>query len=397
VLRSITLAADIEVRSPTMNRHPYRSAVLASFLALAYASPASAQTKNDAQCIRGALFAELKHYQAEVESRRLPGQEVDARKVEEAIKPQWLFWVAGFDIRVNVARWFRTRNFKCLEQVFAELETAGATFVDGQSKLPAFLGGVREAVDAASGMTSAEIEDLMRDWLGLFPESILAQVSWVRMLNAAAWNARGEGFANTVTPNGARTFSRLNQEALARVDALAPRARDHLLGRYVTLRAIRESGIPRESLAKLSLEALRLFPNELGLPTYHAERLLPKWGGTTKDFEQFARQAREVVGEGQGDRLYASIYTQIAGLRSLHNFPEAQLDVVERGLVKLAETLDREHIVMLQDFGCRFQRESAVLHARRLWPKYAQQPRTYASANELDAVCREWLSSLPRT
>ena len=263
-----------------MNRHTYPFAVLAIALALANPTSATSQTQNHAECIReGVLSAQLEKLNNETESRRLSGQTPETRTIDEQRRRYWLFWSSDSDIRQNVERWLRERNFKCLEQISAEIETTGATFVDGQSKLPSFLGGARDAVDSARGLTSDEIADLMREWLGLYPDSILAQVTWVRMLSAAAWHARGSGFADTVTPDGARAFSQLNREALARVNALTSRARDHLLGQYVTLRAAQESTIPRESFAKLSLDALRRFPNELGLPTYVAERLLPRWGG----------------------------------------------------------------------------------------------------------------------
>ena len=380
-----------------MNRHTYPFAVLAIALALANPTSATSQTQNHAECIReGVLSAQLEKLNNETESRRLSGQTPETRTIDEQRRRYWLFWSSDSDIRQNVERWLRERNFKCLEQISAEIETTGATFVDGQSKLPSFLGGARDAVDSARGLTSDEIADLMREWLGLYPDSILAQVTWVRMLSAAAWHARGSGFADTVTPDGARAFSQLNREALARVNALTSRARDHLLGQYVTLRAAQESTIPRESFAKLSLDALRRFPNELGLPTYVAERLLPRWGGTTREFEQFARQVREVVGNDRGDLFYANLYTRIAGLRNLHNFPEAQLDIVESGLLKLADTLDEGHILTLQNFACRFRRDRVIWHAQRLWSKYAEQPNARAPANELDAMCREWVKSLPR-
>lgn len=360
------------------------------------AARAQAHANAHAECIEAMVPPLFEHVPRSGSSRRLPERAPEPQTAEERRALHWLLWPAESEIRLNVERWLRLRNFGCLEQVFADLEAAGATFADQQAKSAAFLGGARDAVEAARGMTADEIADLMRDWLGRYPDSVLAQVLWVRMLIAAAWHARGTGFANTVTPDGWRAFANLNREALVQANALTRPARGNLLGLYVAIRAAQENSIPKERLAQMSLEGLRRFPHELNLPTYAAERLLPRWGGSTKEFEQYARQAREAAGQELGDRVYAFIYTRIASLRDLQNFPEAQLDLVESGLVKLADTLEHEHILMLQNFACRFRRERAVWHAQRLWPRYALEPQVRVPSPELDAVCREWVKSLPR-
>ena len=368
----------------------YLTALLSIISAFACAT-AAAQTPDSGDCIRAMSPTHFAHVPAATSSQRIP----EPQTVDERRGLHWLLWPTKSETRRHVKGWLLAGNFRCLEQAFSDLESTGATFSDGQSKLSSFLGGARDAVDAARGMTAEEIEGLMRKWLALYPDSTLAQVFWVRMLGAAAWHARGTGFADTVTPDGWRAFERLNREALAQANALVPRTRKHLLGQYVILRAAQQSSMASDKLAEISLDALRRFPNELDIPTFAAERLLPQWGGTTSAFGQFAQTAREAVAEDLGDRLYAYIYTRIAGLRELHNFPEARLDVVESGLVKLADTLAHEHVLMLQNFGCRFRREGAVWYAKRLWSKYALEPQVRAPSPEVDAVCRQWLSSLP--
>lgn len=324
---------------------------------------------------------------------RLPSE----MTVQQRRDLHYVLWPSEMSVRFTVRQWLAEKNFDCLEEAFADLEASQPRFPNGMLKQVGFLGGAREYVEVHRGMTEGEIANLMKEWRAKYPNSLLAEVMWSRMLMAAAWAVRGDGFADTVSPEKLVAFRRLNAAALKQLYALSDAAPKHVLGHYVALRGVSDNGATLEQLQRFSLEALRRFPREAPLGAFAADRLQPKWGGSTDLFEAFALEARKAVGAELADRTYAYLYTQVVTMDEWHNYPRVQIKLARAGLMDYANAGSFQEILALQEFAC-MQRDADVLRqAKSLWAKYAREPQLRPPVNELQGECRAWASTLSPT
>jgi hypothetical protein len=305
-----------------------------------------------------------------------------------------VLWPTDFSGRMSVRQWLLDKNFACMEEGFADLTATQARYPDGTQKLVSFLGGAQDFIDASDGMTEGEVDELIYAWRTRYPNSLLPELLWPRLLMAAAWNERGYDWAVNVAPDRMREFGRLSAVAMRRAKALSPAAREHVLGRYVALRAISDNGATVEQIGTFALEGLRRFPHETGLAVIAGERTLPKWGGSESSFEDFALAAREAVGPTLADRTYASLYVQVVGLKELHLQPLARLESIKAGLMDLADLGSYEGILSLQQFACTRRDAEALRRAQALWRAYAAEPQLRGPSTDLDARCRAWDRSL---
>jgi hypothetical protein len=306
-----------------------------------------------------------------------------------------VLWPSDPSGRLTVREWLREKNFACLESGFADLETVHARYYDGTSKVISFLSGAKDLVDGARGMTEKEIDALVVEWRSRFPASLIVEVMEVRLLEAAAWQARGPGFVDTVTEEGWRTFTTLNRNALRKAQAFRPAVRDHVLGRYVTLRAMSDTGSSPKELGDFALTVMKNDPFEINLAVYAGTRMVPKWGGSAEVFESYAEAVRSAVGPALQDRAYARLYTFVIGIDDWPAFNLGHIEWIRRGLMYSVGSGASEDILFLQRFACRAHDSVALGAVRRAWPLYAAQPQLAPPSTTLDVSCREWAERLP--
>lgn len=308
-----------------------------------------------------------------------------------------VLWPTDSSGRMTVRQWLIDRNFACIEEGFADLTATQARYPEGALKVVSFLGGTRDFIDSSRGMTEGEIDELIAAWRAQYPKSLLAELLWPRLLIGAAWNERGRDWAINVAPDRMREFGRLSAAAMRRAQALSLEARDHVLGHYVTLRAIADNGATVEQIRATSLAALTRFPQETGLAVIAGDRMLPKWGASPPAFEDFARSTQAAVGPALADRTYASLYMYAVGLEQLHLHPRAELASIKAGLMDLAGLGTFDGILMLQEFACAQRDAEALRRAQALWEIYAAEPQLRGPQKDLGARCRAWERSLPPT
>lgn len=307
-----------------------------------------------------------------------------------------VLWPSGMYLRGNVRDWLLAGHFECLEIVHQDFLAADARFPDGQFKLASFLGGARDFVEFKRGMSADEIQALVAQWRAKYPQSVLAEVMGVRMLAAAAWQARGGGYAATVSPERWDAFQTMSQQAYQAARALPPPARDSFLGRYVLLRTMLDSGEPIERAQQTVLGWVRQYPNHFDLAAMVAERLLPKWHGTPEQLDRYIRAASQTAGPQLAARSYAYAYSRLLPGDALRTAPDLQYDLFRQGMQELAESGDFEHIVKLQEYACSFHDAAALRKSQALWQAYAKEPQLRRPGDDLDSMCRSWVATLPK-
>lgn len=209
-------------------------------------------------------------------------------------------------------------NFLVLDSV-AAAERAGRTrFAGGGWKLYAFYSAV-ESPKEKPPLTEAEWADTLdrlKRWTAQRPESVTAKVALGYGYLNYAWQARGQGDAASVTPEGGRLMQerlKLAETELMGAEAKCPE------WYYVMLQVGRLKGWDAEDLTAFLQRAISYEPEFYYSYQEVARGLMPKWRGKEGDVEKFAEESANKAGGKAGDILYWQITQSIIGGRELGN------------------------------------------------------------------------------
>jgi hypothetical protein len=215
-------------------------------------------------------------------------------------------------------------RFKVLDDV-AAAERAGKTrFAGGGWKLHTFY----LAVESPKGKTPAteaewaDILDRLKRWEAQQPDSITARVALAYAYLNYAWQARGDGNADSVTPEGKRLLNeraKLAETELNQAFELPAKCPEWY---YVMLQVGRAKGWEVEDLTTLFQRASAFEPEFF---YYHQElalSLMPRWRGKEGDLEKFAEESANHAGGKPGQILYWQITQAIMSNRELGNIPQ---------------------------------------------------------------------------
>lgn len=214
--------------------------------------------------------------------------------------------------------WIRLIEYDLVAEKFDDLDRMGAQFRSEKSRFP---GGEWKLRYFYGALDKPELSDKdgldhlahLRRWVAQRPESITARVALATSLHRWAWVARGNGMANTVTPEGWRLFDERIQESLSVLKAAAnlhqqcPQWYSEMMvvglaqsWDEVRMREIFDQGIQFE-------------PDYFVLYKQFANYLLPKWDGKPGEAAVFAKESADNLGGDAGDQVYFHIATAIIG------------------------------------------------------------------------------------
>ncbi len=154
--------------------------------------------------------------------------------------------------------------------------------------------------------------ELVQLWGKRSPNSITAPIALAESYASYAWDARGDGFANSVSESGWKLFGERMAKAKAILDensALATKCPDW----YVAMQKVAQGQsweLPQATT--LFEKAVKFEPEYSYYYRIYANSLLPKWSGEDGDAARFAEEAANRVGGQAGDILYFQIAEAIA-------------------------------------------------------------------------------------
>jgi hypothetical protein len=223
---------------------------------------------------------------------------------------------AAFSTRVRTQ--LEQENFLVLDSV-AAAERAGRTrFAGGGWKLYAFYSAVEtpKVKPPATEAEWADTLDRLKRWAAQRPESVTAQVALGYGYLNYAWQARGQGDAASVTPEGGRLMQerlKLAETELQRAEGKCPE------WYYVMLQIGRLKGWEAEDLTAFLQRAITYEPEFYYSYQEVARGLMPKWRGKAGDVEKFVEDSANKAGGKAGDILYWQITQSIIGDHELGN------------------------------------------------------------------------------
>lgn len=224
---------------------------------------------------------------------------------------------------------YLTESEKARDKVAGgDLGITGSTIVDS------IYSGLEEA------RTNNNFEEQLKkidQWQKACPKSTYALVIKGLTLRNWAWEARGSGWASSVTDEG----EKLKDERLA----LAKQALNECPTNsrpfhwYLAMQDIARGSNPsKEELYELCAKATKAYPHQIRHYFKHAYSLLPRWYGDDGEWERFARESADKVGGIDGDVLYARIVWYVHKAYG-NEIKDVTLDTtrLERGLAELSK------------------------------------------------------------
>jgi hypothetical protein len=214
--------------------------------------------------------------------------------------------------RVQIASLFDKGSYSELDALANQLRSQKLRFKGGAWRLNTFY----RTLASQGSLTSTDAEWQARiarleQWSKEIPASPTPRVLLARAYIRFAWKARGNGLANTVTPEGWKLFSQRVQSAHAVLDDAAKiAAGDPQWYREMQTVALAQ-GWGRAQVDALANQALANEPGYYYFATAQANYLLPKWYGKAGESEQYAEQVADRTGGADGDAVYFQIAQEL--------------------------------------------------------------------------------------
>ncbi len=212
-------------------------------------------------------------------------------------------------LRAKARNYFKANDFQGLEDMVAEVRSGPPVGGSGSWQLQHFYSALDPSRKDAEGVWKQH-ESTLQAWEKAFPQSITARIAHGRFLISYAWQARGAGWANTVTDDGWKAFGeRLQAAEKILADAREMQPRDPMWWREKMTLALGQ-GWSRTQEASLFAEAKKNFPQFYLYDTAHAYYLLPRWYGEEGDWEKSAEEEMQKP-EGLGAEGYARVVVHL--------------------------------------------------------------------------------------
>jgi Domain of unknown function (DUF4034) len=307
----------------------------------------------------------------------------------------------GKDLQGEMARFYgdvrlryNNRQFAELEIISKEIHSLSPTFTDGFPKIIGFYDSFKCRDDEPENMWQLH-DQIHKDWIAEFPDSITAKVAHARFLTEYAWHARGSDWADKVPQSNMQTFTERLKAADAILDGCAKQRKDCPVWSLVKMRAALGLGTEPAEFDKIFRQAKADFPKFHKYDTSRAYYLLPRWHGKEGEWEKAAHN-EIFLEDGGGHAAYARViieqrkyYDEIFA-ESAASWPDAK-----KGFEQLLK--DYPSSLVLLNLYCRLACEAGdAVTANDLFKKIGKNPVPAAwKAGKYDIFeeAKEWAST----
>jgi Domain of unknown function (DUF4034) len=244
-------------------------------------------------------------------------------------------------INNEASQLFFTKDYDKLEALAALYRSSKERYADGAWKLQFLYESIdsintrSERIWGQSDVVWANRRQEIQDWINAKSNSITARIAMASFLRNYAWEARGGGYANTVSDEAWRRFSeRLNQaaEVLSGAKNLNEKCPFYWSSAMGIGRGLQ---VTRTQFNDLFNEAIQAEPDFEDYYNLRAIFLLPRWYGDEGEWEKDLAQSADRIGGEDGDMLYAQVVWGVHHYDVSGNFfqenPGISWDRVDRG------------------------------------------------------------------
>jgi hypothetical protein len=303
---------------------------------------------------------------------------------------------AGSNYSGTIARMLKEERFEELDCLADHARSGKERFSGGGWKLHALYAGLETPIQYP--ITHATQEDWnihlqrLQRWVTTRPKSITARVALASAYLDYDADARGDGYANTVSQTGWKLFAERTAEAkriLDEASALPTKCPEW----YSAMQEVAQSqnwGAARE---RALFEQAFQFE-----PAYHyyadtlAYYLLPKWDGAPGDTEKFMQEVADRIGGDHGDTLYFQVAASSYLICGCEEDPHLSMERIERGF-EASEKLYGVSLLNLNRiaFLASNYRENDAIFADKVLSRIGEQwdGGTWKTKQDFDSV-KQW-------
>ena len=215
-------------------------------------------------------------------------------------------------LHAQILELFVNRQYGQIDAIAQQLRSQRLRFRGGAWQVNVVYG----AIHSPGSMTETDaawqaLIAKLHSWIAADPGSPTPRIALAQAYLTFAWKARGNGFANTVTPQGWALFGQRVQSArttLEEAQSLSANCPEWYRAMQTVALA---QGWPRQQVDALVQAATPRDPGYYYFARAEANYLLPKWYGKPGDTEKYAAQVADALGGREGDALYFLIAAHI--------------------------------------------------------------------------------------
>jgi hypothetical protein len=210
------------------------------------------------------------------------------------------------DAEFLVQRLYNESNFKELDALFDKWCAGKDRFPDGRWKLSSFGDAIYNNLSAWRNW-DVDLKKIQK-WRAQSPSSVAAWYAEAVFWRAYAWQARGTGYASSVSKEGWEIFGERLDKARKIVEDNIGNDPKCPAAYPLWLNLMLERSVPEKVERAVFDRAQRQFPEYHQIYFAMARRYEPKWGGSPVAYERFASEAAQLSKLFEGAGMYARIY-----------------------------------------------------------------------------------------
>jgi hypothetical protein len=184
-------------------------------------------------------------------------------------------------------------------------------------------------------------DEVLANWLAKFPNSETVRLAVAQQHIWRGWEARGTGWANTVSRDAWQVFHENIEQAWQIIQPIADAPDPPAEVFPIVFEIAKTQSWEREEIDPYVQRLMEIHPSYASAHIAMAITLMPRWGGEDdREPEAYARRISDRIGGKEGDAVYSQIACE---LRRYHD-PNAfmallgfDMQRVHRGLAYLAE------------------------------------------------------------
>lgn len=247
----------------------------------------------------------------------------------------------ALDEYIAAASWMlHQERFDQLDCVADRARANKERFPGGHWKIHELYKGLFNPVPAKHA-TEEDWQDLMQllqRWIQTHPKSVTSRVALASAWIYYATEARGGGYANTVSENGWKLYAERTAEAEAALDQAASLSVKCPESYIVKLNIAQHRSWGKERILALFDEAMAFEPGYYYYGRAVAMLLEPQWFGEHGDTAKFLQDSADRIGGKEGDAYYFLVASSKDVICGCGDQPQLSLERLERGYNVVEQT-----------------------------------------------------------
>lgn len=212
------------------------------------------------------------------------------------------------DIEKSTMKFIGSRNFAELEKLASSLRLNQAKDSTGYLRMHQFYSNC-----GIAGLGEDDVPErinVVREWVKKFPQSATAKIALAQIMIDYAWQARGSGYADTISREGGRLFEQRLKEAWTQLAAIKDRPADWY--RWALKTGLGQ-GWARTRYEQVYSECRKKYPTVDEVIWSKAMWLLPKWYGEIGESGKFLNAELKKRSGVDADVFYAQTVMAVEG------------------------------------------------------------------------------------